>query len=306
VTEAAGTGSVESGVTEGGTSTYSPSNRTFTLASPNGQIVGVSATDQYVVEDTRFTLDGGNGYDELESTVLFENANGERATLSLAYAPGNRNTVAVRTPSGGGSSSLTPEAGARLRDGDPVDLLDPDSYTGDPPLDEIRSLDDAGPVTVLVQDQRGRYDVTLGPESDGGDAASRVSLVSGSGTSVDGGGRGSASETVEFEVENGGSDEVTVTRFAVDSTTVSSARRVERTGDEVSGGGGSLDAALDIGGPSEAFDTTATVPGGGTATFSVGRFVNNGGNERDMAGETVTVTLTFADGSTAELSFTAS
>ena len=167
VTEATGTenATVESGVTEGGTSTYSPSNRTFTLASHNGRIEGVTTTDRFVVEDTRLTLDAGNNYDELESTVLFENAAGERRTLSLTYRTGgNAKTVAVGSPTGENSYSLTNDAADRLRTGDPVDLLDADSYQGTPSdLDEIRELDDAGPVTLLIQDQRGRYDVTIEP-----------------------------------------------------------------------------------------------------------------------------------------------
>lgn len=49
---------------------------------------------------------------------------------------------------------------------------------------------------------------------------------------------------------------------------------------------------------------TATLDPGTTMTVNMSSFRNNGGQEKDVTGARVTVTITYADGSTAEYTFT--
>jgi hypothetical protein len=167
----------------------------------------------------------------------------------------------------------------------------------------LTALGDAGSDEWYVDDVR--VHAVEGSAGPTGTAASSTDLVAGSGTAVDTAGGGQP-ESVRFSLRNDGGSAVDVTDLSVDSVSRSQAARVERSGDEVTGGGGRLDATLQIGGASESFTTPATVPAGATVELTLGELVNGGGNDVNTGGATFTVTVTFGDGSTESYTFTAS
>jgi len=104
---------------------------------------------------------------------------------------------------------------------------------------------------------------------------------------------------IEFDLENTGQTDATITAITLDSVSVNSfSYASDFTSGTFAGGGGDLFALLNEG-ETEQLDTDATIGGQSTETFSIGVFRNGGGSPRDMSGETVQITLTFGDGSTA-------
>jgi hypothetical protein len=254
---------------------------------PQGRLVSddldTSGASYLEIEYWAYRTDGPELDEDEDLRLQYQRADGSWKTIDV-----------IRLRDADGSGSPDPRSFSRR-------LLVPDAEAlRDGVRFRFTAFADAGSDAWYVDDVR-IYGIGSGSESgeSGPPAASQVSYVSGSaGVTGD-------DSTIEFDVENAGAADVTVTAFAVDSTSVSSARRVERSGDEVVGSrGGRLNEVLQIGGGSPEFDTDATVPAGGRTTFTVGEFVNNGGSDRDMEGEDVTVTLTFEDGSTTQISFT--
>jgi hypothetical protein len=109
---------------------------------------------------------------------------------------------------------------------------------------------------------------------------------------------GGSDGTIEFDLENTGQNDATITAITLDSVSVGSfSYASDFTTGTFSGGGGNLFDFLSED-ETEQLDTDATIGAESTETFSLGVFRNGGGNARDMSGETVQITLTFGDGST--------
>jgi hypothetical protein len=143
------------------------------------------------------------------------------------------------------------------------------------------------------------YNVTVqanvgGGGGGGGNADSQVEYVGGSAATV-GGGSG-----VQFDIKNTGGSGVTITAIAVNSTT-------DSTATSISAPGGSGEVLVDntevvnndfqIGGSEQGFAPSQDIGGGSTSTFEVRRFTDGGGNDIDMSGDNITITLFFDDGS---------
>jgi len=133
------------------------------------------------------------------------------------------------------------------------------------------------------------------------DMADQVSYVDGSGEEDGSNGR------VFFELQNSGSSSVEITRLIVNSTSVSSAAIVDNDGNrEFEGAGGFIDIedGIQIGATTPTpLDQPAEIAGGQTERFRLEEFRNNGGSDRNLDGESVTITIYFADGS--KITFTA-
>jgi hypothetical protein len=184
VTEAGGaTESVDGGITLGGTSTYSAREDTVTLASPNGRWESITCTDQFVISNTVLAQNSGGNAEELSTTVRLDSTD-ETRVLQLTYKSDGTKEVGVTDQNGNENEvSLTSQAASRIGNGNPVDLLNESNYQDTfPELAEIRALSNDDPVTMLVQDQRGRVDVTLlcsadgGNNGDGGDSTGPTNL----------------------------------------------------------------------------------------------------------------------------------
>ncbi|MBB6645007.1 hypothetical protein [Halobellus ruber] len=142
----------------------------------------------------------------------------------------------------------------------------------------------------------------------GGGSSDRIEYVDNSGQATDEG-SGNKDESVEFTLRNTGSADVSVTDISVDSTSVASAVRVEGSPSNPAvstNRTGEVTTDVVIGSSSEQFSSEATLSGGSDTEFVIGPFVNNGGSERQMSGEDITITLTFGDGTTQEYTITAS
>ncbi|SFG43960.1 PA14 domain-containing protein [Halopelagius inordinatus] len=157
----------------------------------------------------------------------------------------------------------------------------------------------------------------------GGTAASSVSYVSDSGLAKANGGPTSGAQ---FKIRNDGSDSVTVTNIQIE-TGASQARQIrEDAGGEYQDGqhevfiDASTDGLLEMdGGPpyygdtgtpyrlgdTESLTQDAILNSGSQATIYMYQFQNNGGSPVDMTNSEVTVTLTYADGSSETITFTA-
>jgi hypothetical protein len=319
VTEATGTenATVESGVTEGGTSTYSPSNRTFTLASHNGRITGIDETGSVSVSGAETYFDPGNGYREVETLLRLENDAGEIRTLRLAVElKGDGDFNVRKTFVGGLAGGATRKTYTLNRDAArdivenrrAVDLLDAANYdSSTPDLAAIRSLSDDAPVEALVQEQRGRVDVTF----DSGASTAAVSLTSG-GALSDRGPPDSTAETLEFTVRNDGGADLTVTDIEVETSDGETTAVRNGGGATVETVGAGTDdtvtSRFSVGVPASfGADPNPVVVAGGSKTFTV-KYLGRGGNgqpdDRDQAGDTLTITLTFQSGETATVRFT--
>lgn len=165
-----------------------------------------------------------------------------------------------------------------------------------PDSDATHSYSTTGDKTVVlrVTDEEGTTATTSQTITVGsGGVASDVNLVS----STTAGGGGSI---VEFDLENTGTSDATITDISLDSTT-SSATQVEAPGNNpelLQNGNDRLDQVLQIDGTTYALDTSATINSGTTDTFTLDRFRDSTGSQVNMAGSDVTITLTFSDGST--------
>ncbi|MGM0370974.1 MAG: hypothetical protein ACQEQJ_00530 [Halobacteriota archaeon] len=104
---------------------------------------------------------------------------------------------------------------------------------------------------------------------------------------------GDAQKTIEFSLRNGGDSPATIAQITVDSTTANADSIDNGNGYEFEGAGGYLNAPISIGGPSYSLNESATITDGATETFMLGEFETTG----NMKGESVTLTLYFADGS---------
>jgi hypothetical protein len=155
------------------------------------------------------------------------------------------------------------------------------------------------PESVLTPRQPSSNDGGTGGGGGGGTNADVMSLSSSD--SFNNGG-GPERQGMEFTLDNGGSSSVTITDIAVDSTS-SSANRIRLPGDlefERTDGAGSLDQQMNIDGTTYGLDTDATITSGGSATFELKNLQQVGGgppSDVDMRGESVTITVHYADGS---------
>lgn len=162
-----------------------------------------------------------------------------------------------------------------------------------------------------------------GGSSGGSTAASSVSYVSGSGVAKANGG---STNGAQFKIRNDGSDSVTITDIRIE-TGASQARQIrEDAGGEYQDGqhevfiDASTDGLLEMdGGPpyyddsgtpyrlgdTESLTQDAVSDSGSQATIYMYQFQNNGGSSVTMADREVTVTLTYADGSSEAITFTA-
>ena len=271
------------------------SNRTYRLRMAKvGVGTGVTDThEQYltVVDGADSVTAGGTRRIELEVRDGYNNpVSGVTVEASV-----NRSDAAVR-PNNGTSDGqgrivyeyVAPDSLSSARDDSinftferPVDRPD---FSGEEP-ESVR-------INVTV--------VSLG----GGGSANRIEYVDGAGQAT-----GPDNSVVEFVLRNTGSRDATVTDISINSTSVASASRVEGSPGDPSvstNRTGEVTTAITIGGSSEQFSPEATLPGGSDTEFVIGPFVNNGGNERDMSGEDITITLTFDDGTTRAYTITES
>lgn len=157
--------------------------------------------------------------------------------------------------------------------------------------------------------------VSDGLNSDGQLLNPQADLVDVTGPTAVGPTGATTTSGVEFTLENTGTDDVTLSSIQVTSGAAS------RLG-ETNGGTGafnkevfvdaSTDGAVDpsdggnpnILGGTESFSPSPVISDGGTGTVTIYEFKTNSGNPVDMSGKSVTVTLTFSDGSTKEETLT--
>jgi hypothetical protein len=145
-----------------------------------------------------------------------------------------------------------------------------------------------------------RINVTVVSLGSGG-SANRIEYIDGSGEAT-----GQDDSMVQFVMRNTGSEDVAVTDISVDDTS-SAATSVQGSGGNpavTTNRTGEVTTTIDIGGDAKPFDPDATIPRGSGTEFTVGQF--RSGGRIDMTGETITITLTFADGTTREYTITAS
>ncbi|GAB3328204.1 hypothetical protein [Haloplanus salinarum] len=145
--------------------------------------------------------------------------------------------------------------------------------------------------------------VASGGGGGGGSSGSLVEYVDGSAQVPD----NQNKEDVRFILRNTGSRSVNVTDISVDSTTDSKAESVSgsvadpsvftnRTGEVTTG--------ITVGGSAEPFSTPARLPGGSETEFTIGPFVDDKNKERNMQNDEITITVTFADGTSETISLT--
>lgn len=147
--------------------------------------------------------------------------------------------------------------------------------------------------------------VSLGGGGGGGDE-SLVEYVDGSAQVVN----SQNKEDVEFVIRNTGARSVNVTEISVDSTDDSQADVVRGSAADPSvftNRTGEVTTDITIGGSSESFSTPAQLPSGSETRITIGPFVRSSNdNERNMQNDEITITITFADGTSREISFTPS
>ncbi len=252
---------------------------------------------------------GGTAYDVRWDTTAIEADNPSGVT----YHPGNDTLVIDRSEIDPDRVTMTANA---TDDGDAVTGVNVDFASNDTTVASFvtsaADTDTNGQATVDMDvpndgiatvyasaNEDGdtlRVKVVSGGGGGGGTMATQTQVTS-SGTSNPGG--GPAQSVLVFSLENTGGSQVTITGIAINGTT-SSAVEIDRAGPEfeqVSGGSGSLDQTLPIPSSQTPLDTDATIAAGGTADFELGIFRDSGGAQVDLRGESVTLTLYFADGS---------
>lgn len=133
----------------------------------------------------------------------------------------------------------------------------------------------------------------------GGGSSATLEYVDGSAQAIDESGNTNVDESVRFTLRNTGSRDVTVTEISVDSTSAN-ANRVRPNPTSVrTDSGGEVTTTITIGGDAEPFDPDGVFAAGTDTEVVIGGFGNgNTGGGRSISGETVGITLTFADGTT--------
>jgi hypothetical protein len=137
----------------------------------------------------------------------------------------------------------------------------------------------------------------------GGGGESLVEYVDGSAQLLD----NQNKEDVRFVLRNTGSRSVNVTAISVDSTDDPQAKNVSGSVTDPSvftNRTGEVTTNITIGGPAGSFSTPARLPAGSGTEFTIGPFVDDENKERNMQNEEITVTVTFADGTSETISFT--
>jgi hypothetical protein len=133
----------------------------------------------------------------------------------------------------------------------------------------------------------------------GGGSSNRIEYVSGSGQAT-----GQDDSVVRFVMRNTGSADAAVTDIAVDNTSSAAIDVRARNPRVETNRTGEVTTTIDIGGDAKPFDPDANLPAGSDTEFTIGQF--RSGGRINMTGETITITLTFADGTTRNYTITAS
>lgn len=240
---------------------------------------------------------GGDIHDADTEEVLV--ADDTRSQDGLIFEiGGNENSLEIRigdtvgytataTYDDGSTEDVTDSANVTVVSGDSSDV------TIDEPNNEITG-DNGGTVTIEGNESSftDTVDLTVTPPM-----ADRTDVISST----------LGNPTVQFELENTGSDPVEITDISVEDATPTSGNvgKVDNDGNnETEGGGGYLNTqSIEIGGDARSFDVNPTLSGGATATFDLGEFrQSNNGKTRDVSD--VTFTLYFSDGTSRQYTIT--
>lgn len=192
--------------------------------------------------------------------------------------------------------------------GGSLDLLDARSYeNGEPPSTEFADFVRDNEVDIRIYENDGAVTLTAakgGGGSGGGTttSADRIEYVSGSGKV------GNNDDELQFGIENTGTSGVTVTGFSID---YGGTNKIQGDGSEVRidtspPGDADQQQGYKLDGTSYSLDTSATIAGGETATITLANFEGtefDSVSEASAADNDMTVTLTFADGSSTEFYF---
>jgi len=190
----------------------------------------------------------------------------------------------------GSTEDVTDEVDVNVIAGDASDV------TIDESTNEITG-DDGGTVTVEGNESgfSDTVNVTIDPPM-----ADRTELA---GTTMD-------SPTVQFDLENTGSDPVEIVEIAVLNATASSGNvgKVDNDGDneteQVAGGAGYLNTQkIEIGGSARSFDNNPVISGGDTSSSDLGEF-RQSSNGKSRSVTQAGIRLTFSDGTTREYDLT--
>ncbi|WEL21860.1 hypothetical protein [Halorhabdus sp. BNX81] len=185
---------------------------------------------------------------------------------------------------------------------DVAGLRDSESVTLDPGESQTITLEwqtasgDAGDYTANVSsaDSFDTAEVTVSAP-----IAESVTYVSGSGGTVGGNGN----SRITFDLNNGGDRAATITGLTVESVSDPPAGLYINNpgGETFAGGNGEYAARIDLGVDVD-LDTNAEIQSGDTVSFELGQFRTGSGNgdRVGMKGKTVTLTLSFEDGSSRE------
>ena len=324
-----GSGGGESGVGQGGDSTWSEGNTTETISARGGLWRNIGNINSIVLSNLRMSPidpDGGDIGDSderffrLAFTIGDPPDGDERYVVILprleAEIDGGLNlangeSITIYREFNGGSETLidgeelSEDALNRLiRNEGELDLLDPnnwddpDEVSGD--LDTIRSfLEGKDGHEAFITDINGRVDLSLEQRNE--TMADSTEFVVGSGSTSS-----SANNVVEFSLQNVGSESVEISEIGVSDTSDPQANIVRGDGrDTFEGGGGSFVGSIEIGGQSEPLDQNAVISAESTEEFSLGQFRRSNDDERPMNNDDITVVVTFADGSQMINMFTA-
>jgi FlaG/FlaF family flagellin (archaellin)/cytoskeletal protein CcmA (bactofilin family) len=237
----------------------------------DGQSCSEYRTPEYVVtiEGTNEPMEEGT---ELEVTATIENVGIDQGdqTVTLDIDGSQQDSMSLQID---GGDNVTETFRWSTTNGDAG------SYVAN-----VSSADDFETAPVTVEDEL--------------TAAQRASVTGGQAT-------GATGSTVEFNVENTGSGDITLTHISLDSTTSSTAVGVENKNDpELKiDGTGKLDRGnkngVEVDGNEHALDSPHTISPTSTATLELKQFVDEISNKADtvdMSGEELTLTLYFADG----------
>lgn len=273
--------SVDGGTSEQTTLTWSTTsgdagthNGTVVAINDDGDVDDTDTEEVFVADDSRtrtgtvFEIDGN------DNSLEIQTGDTVGYTVTATYDDGS-------------TEDVTSSANVTVISGDSSDV------TIDDAANEITG-DDAGTVTIEGNESSfaDTVDLTVSPPM-----ADRTDVV---GSSL-------GNPTVQFTLENTGSDPVEITDISVEGATATSGSvgKVDNDGNnETVGGGGYVNTQfIEIGGDSRSFDSNPTISGGATATFDLGEFrQSNNGKARGVSD--VTFTLYFADGTSRQYTIT--
>lgn len=307
------------GVTNGGTSVWDPTNDTQTLAAPNGRWENISETGSINVSQAEYGFNFDDGpYRQFDLRFSLENKT-TTYFVEILVDDGGAQRVRLTNNNTQSSSTQTLDSNAVMEltgdDSVAVNILDSQNAsiysssdsTFEQLASEIRQMTNSGDTVILrtglgrarasvrFDEAVPRYQTGEGGSGDGdGGSGDTVKDVDSEARTSGGSGQ------VTFVLNNTGDADAVATAIVVNNTTATDAAQVSN-GDILTADGTQIVSENIMIGNTQPydFDSNVTIGSGSEVTFNFNKFRTSGGPGNpnvNMGGETVNITVYFADG----------